>query len=587
MAGSPLAIDLSPIDEEMVDDHASMLVMDLPPLFRAYLLSWCFPDADLYVGQLPPILPDRPFDWVERWSIEKMGQLFYRRNQRLVPFTHGPADCSDLCFDTYRPDHSGDYPIIKVWHGRLDAGTAEWTDLDCERAQVFADFSGYFDYLHDWLIYKTAAPGAMFEDWLRARGEDWATELLRRAMLNPVVEVIAEKFAALGPVLDERARRLWAAAEAHAIGRGGISRVSEATGLSRITIRSGLSELYPSSPLHGRGATAGRNRRPGGGRKPLIEHDPKLERALEILVDPVTRGDPMSPLRWTCKSAANLAAELQAQGHTASERSVNRMLRASGYSLQSNRKTIEGGDHPDRDAQFQHINRRVKAYQKQGQPVVSVDAKKKELIGRFRNGGREWEPSGEPEAVNVYDFIDKGLGKAIPYGVYDQTTNTGWVGVGIDHDTSEFAVETLRRWWRNMGRQVYPQAKKLLITADGGGSNGSRCRRWKMELQRLASETGLRITVCHFAPGTNKWNKIEHRMFSHITENWRGRPLVNREVVVNLIGSTTTDTGLSIRSELDDGNYPTGRKVTDEQMKGLMIRKESFTASGLHHPSET
>jgi hypothetical protein len=390
------------------------------------------------------------------------------------------------------------------------------------------------------------------------------------------VQVIAEKFAALGPVLDERTRRLWAAAEAHAIGRGGISRVSEATGLSRITIRSGLSELYPSSTRHDQGAAAGRTRRLGGGRKPLIEHDPKLERALEILVDPVTRGDPTSPLRWTCKSAANLAAELQVLGHTVSERSVNRLLHTSGYSLQSNRKTIEGGDHPDRDAQFQHINRRVKAYQKQRQPVVSVDAKKKELVGRFRNGGREWQPSGEPEAVNVYDFIDKDLGKAIPYGVYDQTTNTGWVGVGIDHDTAEFAVETLRRWWRNMGRQVYPQATKLLVTADGGGSNGSRCRLWKMELQRFASEAGLRISVCHFPPGTSKWNKIEHRMFCHITENWRGRPLVSREVVVNLIGNTTTETGLSIRSELDDKSYPTGRKITDEEMNGLSIKKEKF-----------
>jgi hypothetical protein len=284
----------------------------------------------------------------------------------------------------------------------------------------------------------------------------------------------------------------------------------------------------------------------------------------------------MSPLRWTCKSAANLAGELQAQGHTVSERSVNRLLHASGYSLQSNRKTIEGGDHPDRDAQFQHINRRVKAYQKQGQPVVSVDAKKKELVGRFRNGGREWQPSGEPEEVNVYDFIDKDLGKAIPYGVYDQTANTGWVGVGVDHDTAEFAVETLRRWWRNMGRRVYPQATKLLVTADGGGSNGSRCRLWKMELQRLASETGLRISVCHFPPGTSKWNKIEHRMFCHITENWRGRPLVSREVVVNLIGNTKTEMGLSIRSELDDGSYPTGRKVTDDQMKRLSIQKDKF-----------
>jgi hypothetical protein len=395
-------------------------------------------------------------------------------------------------------------------------------------------------------------------------------------MLNPVVEAIAEKFASLESVLDERARRLWAAAEAHAIGRGGISRVAEATGMSRITIRRGLRELHPQSPPIDRGATAGRTRRHGGGRKPLTEHDPKLLRALEVLVDPVTRGDPMSPLRWTCKSAAKLADELQAQGHRASERSVNRLLHASGYSLQSNRKTMEGGDHPDRDAQFQHINRRVKAYQKQGQPVVSVDAKKKDLVGRFRNGGREWQPSGEPEAVNVYDFIDKDLGKAIPYGIYDQTTNTGWVGVGVDHDTAEFAVETLRRWWRNMGSRVYPQATRLLITADGGGSNGSRCRLWKVELQRLASETGLRISVCHFPPGTSKWNKIEHRMSCHITENWRGRPLVSREVVVNLIGHTTTETGLSIQSELDEGSYPTGRGVTDEQMKGLSIRKDKF-----------
>jgi hypothetical protein len=395
-------------------------------------------------------------------------------------------------------------------------------------------------------------------------------------MPAPDTRVIAEKFASLEPVLDERARRLWAASEACAIGRGGISRVVEATGLSRVTIRAGLRELQPSSPPLDRMESAGRVRRRGGGRKPLIDHDPKLERALEILVDPVTRGDPMSPLRWTCKSAANLAAELQAQGHTVSERSVNRLLHASGYSLQSNRKTIEGGDHPDRDAQFQHINRRVKAYQKQGQPVVSVDAKKKELIGRFRNGGREWQPSGEPEAVNVYDFIDKDLGKAIPYGVYDQTTNTGWVGVGVEHDTAEFAVETLRRWWRNMGRQVYPQATRLLVTADGGGSNGSRCRLWKMELQRLASETGLQISVCHFPPGTSKWNKIEHRMFCHITENWRGRPLVSREVVVNLIGGTKTKAGLEIRSELDGGSYPIAREVTEQQMDGLSIKREKF-----------
>ena len=393
---------------------------------------------------------------------------------------------------------------------------------------------------------------------------------------HPDVQVIAQKFASLEPVLDERARRLWAAAEARAIGRGGISRVAEATGLSRITVRSGLSELNPSSSPLDREVAAGRTRRPGGGRKPLTEHDSKLYRALEILVDPVTRGDPMSPLRWTCKSAAKLAAELQARGHSVSERSVNRLLHASGYSLQSNRKTLEGGDHPDRDAQFRHINQRVKVYQRQGQPVVSVDAKKKELVGRFRNGGREWQPSGEPEAVNVYDFIDKDLGKALPYGVYDQTTNTGWVSVGVDHDTAEFAVETLRRWWRNMGSRVYPQARSLLVTADGGGSNGSRCRLWKVELQRLASETGLRISVCHFPPGTSKWNKIEHRMFCHITQNWRGRPLTSRAVVVNLIGSTRTSTGLEIHSELDENEYPTGMKVTDEQLGGVRMKKNRF-----------
>ena len=248
----------------------------------------------------------------------------------------------------------------------------------------------------------------------------------------------------------------------------------------------------------------------------------------------------------------------------------------SGYSLQSNRKTIEGKGHPDRDAQFQYINRRVKAFQRQGQPVVSVDTKKKELVGQFRNGGREWQPKGQPEGVKVYDFAKKDLGKAIPYGIYDQTANTGWVSVGIDHDTAEFAVETMRRWWRNMGSRVYPRAKRLLITADGGGSNGSRCRLWKVELQQFADETGLRISVCHFPPGTSKWNKIEHRMFCHITENWRGRPLVSREVVVNLIGHTTTKTGLAIQSELDAGSYPTGREVSDEQMEGLSIKRDKF-----------
>jgi hypothetical protein len=395
-------------------------------------------------------------------------------------------------------------------------------------------------------------------------------------MPNPLTQVVEAKYITLKPLLDERARRLWAAVEARSLGRGGIIRVAEATGLARATIRAGLKELdLPTSddagPLPG-----GRLRPPGGGRKPVIEHDPSLLRDLEALVDPATRGDPMSPLRWTCKSAAELVEGLQARGHVVSERTVNRLLHDLGYSLQSHRKTIEGKGHPDRDAQFQYINRRTKAFQRQGQPVVSVDTKKKELVGQDRNGGREWQPKGKPESVKVHDFIDKGLGKAIPYGVYDMAADTGWVSVGVDHDTAEFAVETIRRWWNRMGSRVYPQAKKLLITADGGGSNGSRCRLWKVELQRLADETGLRISVCHFPPGTSKWNKIEHRMFCHITENWRGRPLVSREVVVNLIGGTRTKTGLEIRSELDAASYATARKVTDQQMDGLSIKREKF-----------
>jgi Rhodopirellula transposase DDE domain len=395
-------------------------------------------------------------------------------------------------------------------------------------------------------------------------------------MQNPVTQAIAAKFAILSPLLNERARRVWAAVEARAIGRGGISQVAAATRLSRATIRAGVQELAYPVPATGPQVTPERLRRPGGGRQSLGARDLHLVRALETLVDPVTRGDPMSLLRWTCKSAAQLAAALRAQGHPVSERTVNRLLHDLGYSLQSNRKTLEGSAHPDRDAQFQYINRRAKAFQKQGQPVVSVDTKKKELIGQFRNGGREWQPQGQPEEVQVYDFPDKVLGKVIPYGVYDEATNTGWVSVGVDHDTAEFAVETIRRWWRHMGSKAYPRAKRLLITADGGGSNGSRCRLWKVELQRLADETGLRIAVCHFPPGTSKWNKIEHQMFCHITENWRGRPLVSREVVVNLIGHTTTKTGLAIRSVLDENSYPTGREVTAQQLENLAIKQDTF-----------
>jgi transposase len=395
-------------------------------------------------------------------------------------------------------------------------------------------------------------------------------------MPHPLTQAVELKYITLKPLLDERARRLWAAVEARSLGRGGIIRVAEATGLARATIRTGLRELDLPASADDRPPSAGRLRRPGGGRKSVVDHDPALLRDLETLVDPVTRGDPISPLRWTCKSAANLAEGLQARGHVVSERTVNRLLHDLGYSLQSNRKTIEGKGHPDRDAQFHYINRRAKAFQRQGQPVVSVDTKKKELVGQYRNGGREWQPKGKPEKVKVHDFIDKDLGKAIPYGVYDMAANNGWVSVGVDHDTAEFAVETLRRWWNRMGGRVYPQAKRLLITADGGGSNGSRCRLWKVELQRLANETGLRVSVCHFPPGTSKWNKIEHRMFCHITENWRGRPLVRREVVVNLIGGTRTKTGLEIRSELDGGSYPIAREVTDQQMDGLSIKRERF-----------
>jgi transposase len=392
-------------------------------------------------------------------------------------------------------------------------------------------------------------------------------------MESPTVDIIRAKFESLKPVLDERTRRLWAATEARAIGRGGITRVAQATGISPVTIRAGLRQLGRPP---GSDATTSRVRRPGGGRKPLIHHDPGLLTALESLVEPLTRGDPQSPLRWTCKSTAKLAAELKARGHAVSPRTINTLLSRLGYSLQSNRKTREGGKHPDRNAQFEHINTKAKSFQKSGQPVVSVDTKKKELVGDFKNGGREWRPEGKPEEVRVHDFIDPKLGKAIPYGVYDLAANLGWVSVGVDHDTAEFAVATLRRWWERLGRGMYPGAKRLLVTADGGGSNGSRCRLWKLKLQEFADESGLRITVCHFPPGTSKWNKIEHRMFCHITQNWRGRPLVDLECVVKLIGSTTTETGLEIRAELDERAYPLGRVVTAEEMGSISIKADEF-----------
>jgi hypothetical protein len=390
---------------------------------------------------------------------------------------------------------------------------------------------------------------------------------------NDEVAAIRAKFDALRGDLDERARRLWAATEVNALGYGGLGAVCRATGLAKSTIRFGQRELRaPTEAEFGR-----RVRRPGAGRKPITETDPGIVEALDALVEPTSRGDPMSPLRWTCKSTRVLAAELTRQGHRVSHTKVGELLEAQGFTLQGTSKQTEGSSqHPDRNDQFLHINAKVKGFQKREQPVISVDTKKKELIGDFANKGREYQPKGEPQEVRVHDFIDKKLGKAIPYGIYDIAQNAGWVSVGTDHDTAEFAVESIGRWWRNMGRDTYPEATELLITADGGGSNGSRSRLWKLELQSLADKTGLTITVCHFPPGTSKWNKIEHRMFSHITKNWRGRPLESVETAVNLIANTTTDTGLRIRARLDRGKYATEIKVTDDELSAVQLVPDKF-----------
>jgi hypothetical protein len=385
---------------------------------------------------------------------------------------------------------------------------------------------------------------------------------------------IREKYRSLQPEMDERLRRQWAATEARALGWGGVTTVARATGLSRTTITAGLREL--DMPAEDRRAEAVRVRRPGGGRWPLTRTDPQLIGALESLVEPATRGDPESPLRWTCKSTRRLADELTQRDHPVSPRTVAALLRAAGYSLQANRKTREGGSHPDRNAQFEYINASVTRFLKRGQPAISVDTKKKELIGDFKNGGREWRPAGEPEEVHVHDFLDKELGKAIPYGVYDMANDQGWVSVGIDHDTAEFAANSIRRWWHEMGRDRFPGAGELLITADGGGSNGTRNRLWKVSLQALADELGLRLFVGHFPPGTSKWNKIEHRLFSFITQNWRGQPLVSRQVIVNLIASTTTRSGLVVKSALDERHYDTRIKVSDEQLARLQLKRHKF-----------
>jgi transposase len=397
-------------------------------------------------------------------------------------------------------------------------------------------------------------------------------------MITPEnVRCLEKRWAVMAGELDERARRLWAASEAKSLGYGGVSAVARATGLAIETIRTGIRELDKPTEQAERGLRGQRRiRSQGAGRKPLIQKDPALLGALGSLVESTTRGDPMSPLRWTCKSTRNLAAELERQGHTVGERTVASLLQDFGYSLQGNRKTKEGRSHPDRNAQFEHINAQVKAFHARGQPVVSVDAKKKELVGNFRNAGREWRKKGQPEEVKTHDFEDKDLGKGIPYGVYDEGRNEGWVSVGVDHDTAEFAVHTIRWWWERMGRETYTDAREVLITADGGGSNGSRIRLWKLALQQLADETGLRISVCHFPPGTSKWNRIEHRMFCHITKNWRARPLESLEVIVNLIGSTTTRKGLRIQAALDTGSYPKGIKVSDDELAQVRIERDGF-----------
>jgi Rhodopirellula transposase DDE domain len=383
------------------------------------------------------------------------------------------------------------------------------------------------------------------------------------------VEPIRERFSTVAPFLDERGRRLVAAAEAFAAGYGGIAAVAMATGMAPSTIGRGLKELAQEEPSE-------RVRRPGAGRKPAILKDPTLLPDLEALVEPTTRGDPESPLRWTCKSVRHLAEALQQQGHEVSRTLVAELLNTAGYSLQGNRKTKEGDSHPDRDAQFAHINTQVAAALAEQQPVISVDTKKKELVGDFRNNGREYRPQGHPEEVRVHDFLIKELGRAVPYGVYDLAANSGWVSVGVDHDTAAFAVNSIRQWWLNVGRARYPDATRLLITADGGGSNGSRVRLWKRELQKLANELGLDIVVSHLPPGTSKWNKIEHRLFSFISQNWRAQPLVSYRVIVELISATTTKTGLTVRCELDTGQYPKGILVSDAEMAAINIKHAEF-----------
>lgn len=392
---------------------------------------------------------------------------------------------------------------------------------------------------------------------------------------TPLLLRLRQKFTALVPIMDERVRRQWAASEAMALGWGGVSVLAQATGLARNTITQGIRELqereaHPETPV------SVRVRRLGAGRKLVTETDPTLLAALDALVAPTTRGHPESPLRWTCKSTRQLATELQKQQHAVCDRTVAALLLQEGYSLQANRKTLEGNQHPDRNAQFEYIHERVLAFLKKRQPVISIDTKKKELVGEFKNGGQEWQPQGQPEKVKVHDFPDKELGKVAPYGVYDLANNEGWVSVGLTHDTAQFAANSIQRWWREMGARRFPRATELLLTADGGGSNSSRCRLWKVVLQELADELGLKLQVCHFPPGTSKWNKIEHRLFCFITKNWRGRPLTSYEIIVNLISHTKTAQGLLVKAALDETVYETGIQVSDEELAKVQLTPASF-----------
>ncbi len=396
---------------------------------------------------------------------------------------------------------------------------------------------------------------------------------------SSVVESIRRKFDSLSHLMDERTRRCWAAA-AMELGWGGVSAVSLATSMSRTTITEGIKQLRRGD--YTAPEADGRIRRLGGGRKPVTETDPELLGALERLVDPLSRGDPQSPLRWTLKSTQRLARELTSQNHPVGARTVAALLRKAGYSLLANRKTREGAQHPDRNRQFEYINDQVRRFQHCGQPAISVDTKKKELVGDFKNAGRQWRPKDNPEQVRVHDFKDKDLGKAIPYGVYDMLNNQGWVSVGIDHDTAQFATRSILLWWTEMGSARFPHARRLLITADGGGSNSHRSRLWKLSLQELANETGLKLVVCHFPPGTSKWNKIEHRLFSYITQNWQGEPLATLQTIVELIGSTTMKGGLKVRARLDTKSYETGIKVTDEELAAVKLERHETHGSWNH-----